>query len=708
MRKSLLVLFSLQFLLYTACSGGGGSTANDSPENATAIRLSAFASDSELEVYLKSGLRTSAADRSYPYALELDMGSVALAQSDQGGSVPGKTYSTTNLQEPGVDEADRVKSDGSYLYIAPAPQPLYYTDFIRFAETSEQISASQGLEAVRVMALEEDPAQARAVAAISTSDFQNPVTGLYLVKDRALDAPDLLVTIGSMQKDIWGMWSCAWCWQNTSTEVGLFDVSVPEDPQAAGSVSVDGQLIGSRRIGEYLYLVTRYTPFIANYNPYPATTTDQEQNEAILTGATLTDLLPAIHITGRSPALLVAPERTYLPPLLQDRPEEPTLITVTAIDLRDPGHYISETIAGPAETVYVSSESLVIATTRYRYSNLIGALHAASAELNESAPESTEIHKFQLTASGPVYAGSGSVTGNLGWEANKRPFRFGENQGVLRVATSLGETWNETSTTRLSLVMEQGDGLLKETAHLDNIGENGERLYAVRYTGKRAYLVTFRMTDPLYVFDLSDPFAPYMAGELHIDGYSDYLHPIDDTRLLGIGKDAVADESATDFSGRGAWYQGVKLTLFDVTDPAQPEEINSVTLGRRGTESDALIDHHAVTFLPAATGVPARLALPIRLHDTPYTYNGYNPDSPSTSFDWTHTGLYMFDVTREAIQPAGQLIVDDRSSGEVAPFRFSSYGQDRSVMVNDNVHYIHRNSVWSAAWGAPDTLTGAQ
>lgn len=90
---------------------------------------------------------------------------------------------------------------------------------------------------------------------------------------------------------------------------------------------------------------------------------------------------------------------------------------------------------------------------------------------------------------------------------------------------------------------------------------------------------SFQVTDPLYVFDLSDPFQPKTLGELHIEGYSDYLHPITEDLLLGIGKDAVPDTGATDFNGRGAWYQGLKLALFDVSDPSTPTEIRSMIIG---------------------------------------------------------------------------------------------------------------------------------
>ncbi|MCP4692304.1 MAG: hypothetical protein GY859_29940, partial [Desulfobacterales bacterium] len=176
----------------------------------------------------------------------------------------------------------------------------------------------------------------------------------------------------------------------------------------------------------------------------------------------------------------------------------------------------------------------------------------------------TDLHKFNLTENGPVYRGSGSAPGNLGWEEDKKPFRMSHYNGVMRVATSLGDDWSGTSTTRLTLLRENpaatGD-VLEEISHIDGIGEAGERLYAVRFLGARAYMVTFRVTDPVYVFDLSDPENPLQKGELHIDGYSDYLHPIGETLLLGIGKDAVPDDGSNDFGGRGAWYQGVKLSL---------------------------------------------------------------------------------------------------------------------------------------------------
>jgi hypothetical protein len=135
-------------------------------------------------------------------------------------------------------------------------------------------------------------------------------------------------------------------------------------------------------------------------------------------------------------------------------------------------------------------------------------------------------------------------------------------------------------------------------------------------------------------------------------------------------------------------------------------ELSSLIIGRRGTDSAALSDHHAVTFLPATSGTPGRLALPMRMHDTPYPYGQSNPDNPSTYYDWTHTGLYLFNISADVIELAGKLIIANRATGD-APLH-DGYGGDRSVFVNGSVHYIHTGDVWSATWGLPETMTKAQ
>jgi hypothetical protein len=273
---------------------------------------------------------------------------------------------------------------------------------------------------------------------------------------------------------------------------------------------------------------------------------------------------------------------------------------------------------------------------------------------------------------------------------------MGENDDYLNVVTSVGVTWDASSSTVLTVLQDTGEGRrLRTVDTLEGIGKPGEQLYGVRFLGDRAYLVTFLLTDPLYVIDLSDQEAPVIVGELEIDGYSDYLHPLGEDLLLGIGKDAIPDELSLDFNGtRGAWYQGVKMSLFNVADPANPFEVDSIVLGRRGSQSEVLYDHHALAFLPAREGSPSRVAIPADIHDTVPTYPGFDPDSPSAFYEYSHTGLYSFEVNEEGINQVG--LIYGSEAGSIGYF---SYFGDRAVLADEAVYYVHHGEVIASFWG---------
>jgi uncharacterized secreted protein with C-terminal beta-propeller domain len=116
-----------------------------------------------------------------------------------------------------------------------------------------------------------------------------------------------------------------------------------------------------------------------------------------------------------------------------------------------------------------------------------------------------------------------------------------------------------------------------------------ERIYSVRFIGDRAYMVTFRNVDPLFVISLADPKNPTVLGELKIPGFSNYLHPYDEKYLIGFGKDTVEQ-------GAGALLQGLKVGLFDVSDPAKPKEVSTFVTGGRNSSSELLNDHKALLF----------------------------------------------------------------------------------------------------------------
>jgi len=673
----------------------------------TSPRLKPFASSADLERFLKDALaRGVSAVSDYRYAAGAGATANAIPTTASVGSTASTNFSTTNLQEAGVDEADRFKSDGKYLYVLG-----------QNADT-----AGSGLS---ILALADSaPAKASYVARL-VLDSQKTFSQSYLATGRPGGQPDLLVALGESRLDYTpppGVptalavasdrnWFSPWDWRKGQVELLWVNVANRALPEAAARMALDGFLIASRRIGETVLLVTRFTPTIPNVlsDPDPAKQAAAEQ--LALQQASLGQLLPKWYLNGVEQGNLLSASACYQAPG-NDAQQTPDLIVVTAIDIGNPNAAPrAQCLTGSSETAYVSTEALYVATTRYNYAvtagdtSLAGSTGASTMIASYPAEASTDLHKFALSAAGPEYRGSGSVVGHLGWEQDKKSFRMGEHQGALRIATSVGETWGASATHRLSVLIEQ-DGALALVAQLPNeqrpapLGKTGEKIYAVRFVGSRGYLVTFRVTDPLYVIDLGNPADPRIAGELQIPGYSDYLHPIGEAWLLGVGKDAVADTTSSSGDGRGAWYQGVKVALFNVADPSQPREVNSIVIGKRGTQSAALFDHHAFSFLPMAGNGDelARFALPIERHATPPSSNYYAAGDPRTYYDWSDTGLYLFSVRPTGLSQQGEVRVEQRSATSTYPGSYWYGSADRALLRGDEVHYLHGLDVWSASW----------
>jgi hypothetical protein len=280
-----------------------------------------------------------------------------------------------------------------------------------------------------------------------------------------------------------------------------------------------------------------------------------------------------------------------------------------------------------------------------------------------------------------------------------------EKDGYLRVATVNDRQGLSESPILVSVLQADGTGKLNLVSSLPNpshpgfIGKPGEQLYASRFLGDRAYLVTFRQTDPLYIIDLADPANPSILGELEIQGYSDYLHPINEDFLLGIGKDAVAAPDGIG-EGRGALVQGIKVSLFDVSDPASPREVQSVLVGQRGTDARALSDHRAITIQAATDQHPTRVSFGIDVSGQASPSASPTGNAALTYYPWNYSGLHGFDIrtgTDAGITSRGALVAES-SSNTADPYYYPGYANDRSVMVNDSLFYIRGNKVYAAPW----------
>lgn len=201
--------------------------------------------------------------------------------------------------------------------------------------------------------------------------------------------------------------------------------------------------------------------------------------------------------------------------------------------------------------------------------------------------EKTVIHKIAINQGNLEYQNFGEVTGQA-----LNQFSMDENNGYFRIATTKNQTWpqfaeDDRKASYNNLYVLDKD--LKTVGSVENLAE-GEQIYSVRFMQDRAYMVTFKQMDPLFVIDLKDPKAPKVLGKLKIPGFSNYLHPYDENTLIGLGRDTKENEWG------GATNGGVKLSLFDVSDVENPKEIDSYVIGDSGASSIALDDHKAFFF----------------------------------------------------------------------------------------------------------------
>ena len=641
-----------------AACGGGGSPEATPPRQESAI---ATAKSGEVLAYVKRKLDARGPLGSAG-AMVADMpGWLATATTSSGAL----TRTGTLVQEAGVDEDDLIKTDGSRIYtLQPLPADSSATTafarlgiYSRDAQGRAQL-AGQSLfntdtpswMSTRGMLL---AAEASRVAVLGESTgvelgFPTCPVGMAcvaaLLPYRPL-APRL--------------------------HVQLLDVSQPANLPAPHRLVIDGQLVGSRLIGRTLYLVATHAPQLAfdqlAHDASPA------ERQAALNALTLAEVMPRISVNGGTAQPLVTDTDCWLQP--GNASTQIAVTTLTAIDLGSPTYArTSRCFVGGTEALYMSPASVYLATSRYDVQTL--------ADRVSFAPEMrTDIHKFSINGSSIAYRASGSVNGSLGWDRSRTPYRMSEHNGDLRVISFTGSFgWvTEADAARLAaspatltvLRERASDASLQALATLPNaqrpapIGKVGEQVYAVRFFGERAYVVTFRRTDPLYVLDLSNPADPRTVGELEVPGFSDWLVPLDGGLLFGVGKDATLQGQV----------QGVKVALFDVRDAANPRLVDSRNFGAQGSSS--ALDYSAHGLALQMVGSTARLALPLQVVDRDLT-------QPMQR-------LQGFEVDTAARTLRVKAPID-------LGFGWADLGSVRSLLLDNQLHHLRDGRLTSWDW----------
>jgi hypothetical protein len=462
----------------------------------------------------------------------------------------------------GVDEADLVKYDGNYIYTM-RPQ---------------NVPASSGFTRNVLTVASTDPATAgtQIVSEFTVPGEQTGLPQLYQLQSEgsaeflAAISQDYRGWLGGPALDFMAL-------QPDRTRIQLLDVRDPANVSQAWELQLDGWLRASRKIGDTLYLVNSYRPRLTGLQ-LPADSEERKHaNELRVRNASAADLLPSYRENGGTKRQLLEPGDCVLAAGLGVNDAYADLVVITAVDLSERRITDVNCVSTNVNGVYVSLHSLYV-----------------GGENGVSIPGSgrTVLHKFALNDGDISYRASGVVSGFIGWQ--NASYFMDEHESDLRILTSGFSEVSGDFTHRLHVLREAPNKALNVVATLPNaqrterIGKPGEQVHAVRFFGDRAYVVTARVVDPLYVLELSDPADPVIAGQLEIPGVSTYLQP-----LGAAGAEVVlAVGGQTDATGI---RDGVKIELFDVHDILRPRSIGSRTFGRRNSSSEATSDPHALT-----------------------------------------------------------------------------------------------------------------
>jgi hypothetical protein len=546
-----------------------------------------------------------------------------LSGSHASNSSPIRS-SATNLQVEGVDEADLVKSDGKYVYLA-------VNGALRIATVSPP-------------------------RLLSVTPLNGRVKELFLHGKRAV----VYVAQGgsSDQRCTYG-YDCEVGGDGSQTRIVVLDVSTPATPRIRRQFEISGSLIAARRIADTVHTVVvegerpKYTysvwpaelPRCGVYESAVRAQLDRltRKNERQIRAA---HSLPTLTENGESRRFCSALWRSSFG-------DGNAFTTLYSFDLKaDQSKIVGSTLQSRPGTVYAGLESLYLAVTH-------------GNGWNSAQQQVSEIHKFRIGSKPEAtqYLASGVIAGHV-----INQFAMDEWQGHLRIATTRGRVPDPNVESQVAVLAEQSGSLVRLGA-VEHLAP-AEDIRSVRFDAERAYVVTFKKTDPLFVLDLSRPTQPRLLGELKIPGFSTYLHRLDANHLLSIGFDA-------DDQGDFAYFNGILLQLFDVTRPTEPKLMFREKIGSRGSASEAATNHLAFNFLPE----DGLLAIPMTICDG--GGNGRMGDKLSFA------GLLVYDVSlSDGFHRRGGISHGKSGSSCNTWWSKSSSAVKRSLFLDDQVWSI--------------------
>jgi uncharacterized secreted protein with C-terminal beta-propeller domain len=531
-------------------SDGAEDKAEEQAHTVVAVErnLDTFESESELLDYINEHFSNDMIICYDDYAMETETADIMPeaempAATNSGGAdvkaESGRDVSSTNLVDENVDEGDCLKTDGDYIYIIRDNELI--TVSAKGKETDvlsyyKLFAAGEGN--VSEMYIKGD----KAIVIANVTFYDTP----EFVPDTSFgkpveDSEDIYAPEEYYYYDYYG-------YNNAKTYSALYviDISDREKPKEESHFFVEGYLVASRETNGRVYLVAN-----KNINYYWGGP------------VTAASVLPGIYDTKSGYRTVVvtnvarpAFETVY-----------PNMMTVASIDFRNIENSDTVTVLGSGTDIYMTAESL------YLFCNTGSDTCVAKYSVGDTLS----------------YVASVKVPGYTATD-----YSYNEYNGKFRIATTV---YGKDGTENNVYVYNEK---LEKTGELTGLALK-EKIYSVRFTGDVAYLVTFRQVDPLFVIDMSGD-DPKVMGELKVPGFSTYLHPVGDGLLLGIGKE-TKDNEWTDYYGNkytSTYTDGIKISLFDVSDPFNPTEKDVENyIGGEYASTEAWSNHRAFVYSAA-------------------------------------------------------------------------------------------------------------
>ena len=522
---AVLVIIFSSLILFTGTDIENSITSENEKVEETKIKLKTLGNFENFYNIMKENYGTIDGE-------ENEEGGILESLDDVKGTVTNSLESNsseTNIQVENVDEADIVKVDNNYIYYI----------------------SNQKVVIIRA----DNPENAEKVSEIDFTNQKFRPYEIFINNNNLIVIGNIneeVTVINSIEESLTKDYAFA---PEYKCGIIIYDISNKQLPKEARRIEIDGGYLSSRMIGDSIYL-------IANKNIYTSGLIKNEIED-------LDEENYKVHYTDTSISQeekIIDYDKIYY----FEQMESSNYLTIVGINLSSNEEADIKTFLGAGNLVYASEKNMYLAKTNIKYDK--------NYKIQNS---NTKILKFKLNNGKIEFQVEGVIDGVV-----NNQFSMDEDGEYFRIATTTGDLWNldETTSNNLYVLNEKLEVVGKVTDFAKE-----EKIYSVRYMNNKAYVVTFKQTDPFFVIDLSNPANPQIIGELKLPGYSTYLHPYDENHIIGIGYDTKED-------GTRIMNNGMKMVMFDISNLNDPQVLFKIDIGDENTSSEITYNHKSILY----------------------------------------------------------------------------------------------------------------